>query len=210
MIQRTRILGLAALAAAGAALFAAGAGRPGAAPQTAGEAAPQAAGEAAPQAAGKGDGTEAKPAAGTVRIYSAERKGYVGVGRVRKSDEEGKEELTPEQYIVTRKGGTEPAFTGKYWDSHEAGIYKCVACGTDLFDSRTKFDSGTGWPSFYRPIAPENVDTRSDSTLGMIRDEVRCSCCGAHLGHVFDDGPKPTGLRYCINSAALRFAEEKE
>jgi peptide-methionine (R)-S-oxide reductase len=128
--------------------------------------------------------------------------------KVVKPDEEWKKTLSPEQYRVLRQKGTERAFTGKYWDSHEPGVYRCAGCGAELFASETKFDSGCGWPSYYAPMNTNVVTTHEDLTLGMERTEVLCSRCGGHLGHVFEDGPKPTGLRYCINSASLQFEKK--
>ena len=138
---------------------------------------------------------------------SGDRLKQIRVAKIIKAAEEWRKQLSPNAYDITRNADTEIAFTGKYWKLHEKGIYRCICCDNALFDSEAKFDSGTGWPSFWQPIAKENVIESRDTTFGMLRIAVSCTECDAHLGHVFDDGPEPTGLRYCMNSASLRFVK---
>ncbi len=157
-------------------------------------------------ATGKAAGAEAvRPKA--VKLYSVAKKGYIMSEKIIKTEDEWKKLLTQEQYHVIREKGTERAFTGATWNNHDKGIYRCAACGNDLFSSEHKYESGTGWPSFWQPLAKENVTEKPDNSLFTRRTEIVCSRCDGHLGHVFDDGPKPTGLRYCMNSAAMTFVK---
>jgi peptide methionine sulfoxide reductase msrA/msrB len=143
----------------------------------------------------------------SIRLFSVEKGEFINAEPVTRTDAEWRQLLTKEQYEVTREGGTERAFANAYWKNHARGVYRCVGCGNDLFSSDAKFESGTGWPSFWAPVADENVELVTDTSHGMTRTEVRCRRCGAHLGHVFEDGPQPTGLRYCMNSASLLFEQ---
>ena len=158
-------------------------------------------------AAGPGRREAAGAQTGTVRIYSVTTGQFADLPPVEKTPKEWRAILTDQQYHILREEGTERAFTGKLWDNKRQGIYRCAGCGTDLFSSQTKYESGTGWPSFWQPVAPENIREVPDNSFFIRRTEVECARCGGHLGHVFTDGPRPTGLRYCINSASLAFVE---
>jgi peptide-methionine (R)-S-oxide reductase len=155
-------------------------------------------------------GSNAVPGEVTIIEFSDDGKRLkkTRVAKVVKTEAEWKAQLSPNAFDITRHADTEMAFTGQYWNLHDKGIYRCICCDNALFSSDTKFESGTGWPSFWAPIADENVRTERDTTFGMVRDAVNCTLCAAHLGHVFDDGPRPTGLRYCMNSASLRFVKK--